>query len=131
MNDCIFCKIAAKQISSQIIYEDNDLISFLDINPINFGHALIIPKKHFANMFETPDDLVSKCFLKAKELAPKVVKAVKADYCHISVAGQDVAHFHVHIIPRYNNDGLETWPTKKTNNEELNKTKEDILKELS
>lgn len=130
MDNCIFCKIAAKQIPSQIIYEDDEVMAFLDINPINFGHTLIIPKEHFADILETPDDLMCKCFLKAKELAPKVIKAVKADYFHLSVAGQDVAHFHVHIIPRLCNDGLETWPPKKTNNEELNKIKEEILKEI-
>jgi len=131
MNNCIFCKIAAKEVPCHMIYEDEEVIAFLDINPVNFGHTLIIPKKHFANIFETPDDLVCKCFLKAKELAPKIIKAVRADYCHINVAGQDVAHFHVHIIPRHNNDGLSNWPTKKTNNKELNKIKEDILKEIN
>lgn len=112
--DCIFCKIAASEIPAAKIYEDEKVLAFLDINPVNFGHTLLIPKKHYGTMQDVPDELLATCYVKAKELMPKIKQALVADYVSVSVVGVDVPHFHVHLIPRNFNDGLAGfWPTKK------------------
>jgi len=114
MEDCIFCKIVKKEVPSDIIYEDDKVFAFLDSNPVNFGHTLVIPKEHFKYMHDTPDDLVAQVFIEAKKLAEIIKKATKADFVAVSVVGRDVPHFHVHLVPRYSKDGLENfWPTKK------------------
>ncbi len=120
--DCIFCKIVKKEISAEIIYEDDSLISFLDINPVNKGHILLIPKEHYRWMTDLPDTLLSKIYTKSKYLMEKIKTALKADFVVLSVVGIDVPHFHVHLLPRYNDDGLANfWPTKKYENDELKK----------
>ncbi len=112
--DCIFCKITEGKIPSVKIWEDSDFFAFLDINPVNYGHTLLIPKKHYERMEDTPEDILKKIFVKAKVLMEKVKNGTKADYITLSIVGLDVPHFHIHLIPRYFNDGLATfWPTKK------------------
>lgn len=112
--NCIFCKIIKKEILSNIIYEDKDTFAFLDINPVNSGHTLVIPKKHFKMMTDTPDDLVSAVFIISKKLMKTIQKATKADFIAVAVVGLDVPHFHVHLVPRFFNDGMANfWPTKK------------------
>ncbi len=114
MKDCIFCNIIAGNIPAEIIYQDEKIISFLDINPVNFGHALVIPKEHFPYMADVPDKMIGPLFLKSKELMPVIKKALGADYVAVSVVGLDVPHFHIHLVPRYFNDGLASfWPTQK------------------
>lgn len=118
MDECIFCKIVAGEIPSHKIYEDDDLIAMLDIMPVHPGHTLVIPKKHFANILETPEDLSCKILELAKKIGKKVVEEFGADGVNITnnthpAAGQSVPHVHFHIIPRYENDGLQPWPHKK------------------
>lgn len=110
---CIFCKIAKKEIPAEIVHEDDVSLSFLDINPVHEGHLLIIPKVHFASFEETPDEIVEKLFVKSKELMSVLQKAVGADYVVVSVVGIDIPHFHIHLIPKYMDDGHHGWPTKK------------------
>jgi histidine triad (HIT) family protein len=129
--DCIFCKIISGEIPAGKIYEDEKCLAFLDINPVNPGHALLIPKEHFASMPETPDDLVAYLFTKTKELMIKIKKAMRADYVSLSVVGTDVPHFHIHLIPRNYNDGLAGfWPTKKYADGEMAEVAEKIRKEI-
>jgi histidine triad (HIT) family protein len=126
--DCIFCKIVAGVIPSYKIYEDDKVLAFLDINPVASGHTLLIPKKHFPTMADTPDELISYLYVRAKELMKKIKKAMNADYVVISVVGVDVPHFHIHLIPRNFNDGLAGfWPTKKYKEGEA----ENIAKQLT
>lgn len=114
MEDCLFCKIVAKEIPCEKVWEDEDSLAFLDINPVIEGHVLLIPKEHHKNMEETPDELIEKLFVNAKMLMPKIKEAMDADYVAISVVGIDVPHFHIHLVPRRLDDGLaEFWPTKK------------------
>jgi len=114
MEDCIFCKIVKGEIPSAKIYEDDKILAFLDINPVNFGHVLVIPKNHYQMMQDTPDELVCLVFKKAKGLMVVIKATLEADFVAVTVVGTDVPHFHVHLIPRYFNDGLENfWPTKK------------------
>jgi histidine triad (HIT) family protein len=128
--DCVFCKIIAGEIPSAKIYEDEKCLAFLDINPVNFGHALLIPKEHYPTMVDTPDDLVAYLYVKAKELIPKIKKAMGADYVALSVVGTDVPHLHIHLIPRRFDDGLyHFWPTKKYGEGEMAETAAKIIKE--
>jgi len=114
MNNCIFCKIIGGEIPSYKIYEDEKVFAFLDINPVNPGHTLVVPKEHHETMTNTPDELLSYMNIKSKELMETIKKATNADYVALSVVGLDVPHFHIHIIPRYHNDGMEHfWPTKQ------------------
>lgn len=114
MDNCIFCKIAAGEIPSHKVYEDDQVIAFLDISPVKPGHILIIPKEHYDIMIDVPDDLISYIFIKAKYLMGVLKKAMKADFVILSVVGIDVPHFHVHLTPRYKDDGLDNfWPQDK------------------
>lgn len=131
MSDCIFCKIVAGEIPSYKIYEDEKILTFLDINPVSNGHALIIPKEHHQIMSDVSDDLLAYVFLKVKELMPKIKLAMQADYVVVSVVGVDVPHFHVHIIPRKLDDGLANfWPTKKYADGEAEKIVKKIKNNL-
>src|SRR3989344_3579146 len=116
MEDCIFCKIVKGEIPSFRIYEDSDVLSFLDIKPFSKGHVLVIPKQHFENVFDINEDALQKVSVVAKKLSGKIKDVLKADGIRLSqsngvAAGQEVMHFHLHVIPRYENDGLPNNPT--------------------
>ena len=112
--DCIFCKIIEGKIGCDNVYEDDSVLAFLDINPVNPGHVLVIPKEHYKLMNDVPDELISDVFVKCKMLMERVKEVTKADYVALAVVGVDVTHFHVHLVPRYFNDGMANlWPTKK------------------
>ena len=114
MSDCIFCKIVAGEIPSAKVYEDEKFLAFLDINPVNFGHTLLITKEHFENIEKISEELTAEIFGVARKILPKIKKASGSDFVALLVVGVEVPHFHIHLIPRYLNDGLENfWPTKK------------------
>ncbi len=110
-NDTIFGKIIRGEIPSTTVYEDGDALAFLDINPVAKGHVLLIPKAHFVWMQDTPDELLAPLFLTAKKLMRAMIAGLGCDYVQLSVVGKDVPHFHIHLIPRFQNDGLTGWPT--------------------
>lgn len=123
MNDCVFCKIIKGEIPADKIYDDDNFFAFLDINPNNPGHTLIIPKKHYKNLYELPDETLSEIAPLIKKLAVAVKLGVNADGINIimnnnGAAGQIVPHAHFHIIPRFANDGLRHWPGKSYANKE-------------
>ena len=112
MSDCIFCKIIAGEIPSATIYENDEFKVILDRFPSGEGHALILPKNHAANIYELPDEDAADIFVLAKKLATKMTEILHCDGFNIvqnngEVAGQTVFHFHMHLIPRYKNDGNE------------------------
>lgn len=113
--NCVFCKILDGVIPSTKIFEDDDFAVILDIGPATFGHALIIPKNHYANLFEMPEELLAKSIALAKVMGEKLVKALGADGLNLVqnnglAAGQTVFHYHMHLIPRYESDGVgELW----------------------
>ncbi len=114
MNDCLFCKISAGEIPSTKIYEDDTVYAFLDITPINRGHTLVIPKKHFRNALAMSEDEFADLNKKVLFLAKKIKEALNADGINISynnepAAGQVIFHTHAHIIPRFKNDGFHHW----------------------
>ncbi|HEY4508415.1 MAG TPA: HIT family protein [Candidatus Paceibacterota bacterium] len=127
MQSCVFCKIIKGEIPSAKIYEDEKILAFLDINPVNHGHVLVIPKAHHPKIEETPDAVVADIFVQSKKLIPAVKKAANADYVAISVVGTEVPHFHIHLIPRRHDDGLaQFWPTKKYGEKEMEAAAEKI-----
>lgn len=106
MSDCIFCKILAGEIPASKVYEDDQVLAFLDISQVTPGHTLVVPKKHHRNLLEMDATSASQLFAKIPAIAQKVMKATKADGMNIianceEIAGQTVFHTHVHIIPRY------------------------------
>ena len=113
MESCIFCKISKGEIPSEKIYEDKNFTSFLDIQPVSHGHILIVPKKHIVWMQEADDKTISKIFKLSKKLMIAIKKGIDCDYVQLSISGTDIPHFHIHLIPRYFDDGLSEWPTKK------------------
>ena len=109
MNDCIFCKIEKNEIPSERVYEDDGYIAFLDINPISFGHTLVIPRGHHSNIDETPDGVLAGMIALAKKIGLAVVASLGADAYNIHInngraSGQLVDHVHLHILPRWAGD---------------------------
>lgn len=110
-DNCIFCKIAAGDIPSATIYEDNDFRVILDIEPASKGHALILPKEHYANLYELSDELAAKALIVAKKVITKMTDILGCDGYNVvqnngEAAGQTVFHFHIHLIPRYKEDDV-------------------------
>ena len=132
MNDCLFCKIVAGEIPSYKVYEDENFLAFLDINPINQGHVLVIPKEHSKNMLEMEDKLAGELMILIKKLAQHIKKKLNADGINImsnidAQAGQIIFHTHFHIIPRFKNDGFKHWHGTEYKENEAKKIQE-ILK---
>jgi len=126
--DCIFCKLAEREIPSQIIFENELDIAFLDIFPISEGHTIVIPKKHYSNLEYIPDYELTELFKVVKKLAIMIHKKLKIDGYNIlqnnfTAAGQVINHFHVHIIPRNFDDERFRIkiPRNQSSEEELNK----------
>ena len=109
-DDCIFCKLANGVFPTNSIYEDEDFNVILDAGPATKGHALILPKEHYANLFELPDETASKVMVLAKKMATHMKEKLNCDGFNLvqnngPCAGQTVFHFHYHLIPRYEDDG--------------------------
>ncbi len=103
---CVFCKIIQGDIPSVKVYEDDDVLAILDISQATKGHTLVLPKKHYENILDIPTQEYLKVMQKTKDLASKITSRLSAKGCNIlnncnEIAGQTVMHFHVHIIPRY------------------------------
>lgn len=108
--DCLFCKIAAKKIPAQVVYEDEHTLAFFDIAPSAPGHTMVIPKVHAPNFLELPDAEIAPLFAAVKKVAELVVGKLHADGATVGInqgraSGQFVDHLHVHIIPRWKGDG--------------------------
>ncbi len=135
MQDCIFCKIIKGEIPSSKIYENDKVFCFLDIMPVNKGHTLVIPKKHYETILDIPEDLLKEVITVTKKVSKAVKQGTKADGISIGqsnfkAGGQVVPHLHFHIIPRYSGDGLKFWPQNKYEEGEMNSYKEKIAKFL-
>lgn len=130
MEDCIFCKIIKNEIPCEKIYEDEKFLSFLDIQPVSHGHILIIPKEHVIWMQEASDETISEVFKLSKKIMTSMIKGMNCDYISLSVSGTDIPHFHIHLIPRYLNDGLAEWPKKEYQGEEKKEVAQKITQEL-
>ncbi|MFA6524200.1 MAG: HIT family protein [Candidatus Paceibacterota bacterium] len=113
MENCIFCKITKGEIPCDKIYEDKDFLVFLDIQPVSHGHLLVIPKKHIIWMQDSDDKTISEIFKLTKKIMIAMKISMKCDYVQVSVNGEEVPHFHIHLIPRYFDDNLPKFPRKK------------------
>ena len=125
MNDCIFCKIIRGELPCHKVYEDDDVLAFMDINPIHKGHVLVIPKKHAEIILDLDDEILQKVIVIVKKLSKPIVKATGADGFNVAQsngrdAGQEIDHVHFHIIPRFKDDGkVFDWPHEKYNEGEM------------
>ena len=130
MENCIFCKIIKKEIPCEKIYENANFLAFLDIKPVSDGHLLIIPKKHVVWMQEVDDETISGIFKLTKKLMLALKNGLPCDYVQMSVVGNEVPHFHIHLIPRYNGDNFRNFPTKEFDVEKNKKILEKIISTL-
>ena len=133
-DNCIFCKIIAGKIPSHTIYEDEQFKVILDVGPATRGHALIIPKNHFTNLYELPEEMAADAMKLAKKLMIKMTEKLHCDGFNViqnngEVAGQTVFHFHMHLIPRYKEDGeILKYIAGEPDQEELAQIKNIITK---
>ena len=124
-DDCIFCKIAGGEIGSKTLYEDGKFRVILDLGPAAKGHALILPKEHAADLYELSEEAASEVFVLAKKMAARMRDKLHCDGLNLiqnngEAAGQAVSHFHLHIIPRYRDDGQNiNWVPGNPTQEEL------------
>lgn len=135
----IFEKIIKGEIPSTKVYEDNDVLAFLDIQPNNFGHTLVVPKVAYKNIYELPDDILAKVFVVAKKVAIALKEGLGADGVHLAMnndpaAAQEVFHAHVHVIPRSEGDSDEQFVYGRhleyRDNEHMEEVADKIRKEL-
>lgn len=129
MNDTVFGKIIRGEIPATKVYEDDQFLAFLDISPVAKGHTLLIPKEQYMWIHDTPDDLVAAIFVKAKELINAMRAGLPCDYVQLGVVGNEVPHFHIHLIPRMFSEEVyqTTRPhTPYENSEEMNAFAEKI-----
>lgn len=132
-DNCIFCKLANGDIPTATLYEDDDFRVILDAGPASKGHALILPKEHYANLYELDDELAAKVLVLAKKMITKLTDLLGCDGYNIvqnngEAAGQTVFHFHLHMIPRYKDDAVGLgWKMGTLNDED----KEEILSKIA
>ena len=126
--NCIFCKIVKGEIPAVKIFEDEKHFAFLDMNPINSGHTLLIPKKHIEYLFDLSDDEYSELMLKAKHLAKLLKNKLESKRIGIAVEGFFIPHAHIHIVPLNKGNELNPERAKSMNKDELNKLAKKILK---
>lgn len=135
MENCVFCKIAKGEIPSATLYEDEEFRVILDLGPANKGHALILPKAHYENLYDLPDEMAAHAMILAKRIATKMKGILNCDGYNLvqnngEAAGQTVFHFHMHLIPRYTDDhaGI-TWTPGTLTSEDRDEILEKFLME--
>jgi histidine triad (HIT) family protein len=137
MDDCVFCKIVAKQIPATVVREDEHTLAFMDIGQVNPGHVLVAVKRHAENIYALDDAQAAAVFQAAARLARAIRDAFAPQGLSVyqangSAAGQTVFHFHVHLVPRHERDGMElSWPVKNPPREKLADYAEKIRAKLA
>ncbi len=132
-DNCIFCKIINGDIPSRKIYEDENFVVMMDVSPASKGHSLLLPKEHYANLFEMPEELCKEVLTVAKKVAKQMMETLNADGINLLqnngvAAGQTVFHYHMHLIPRYEGEeSILTWEAQNYSAEEMNKIQTTIL----
>ena len=130
--NCIFCKIANGEIPSKTLYEDDKFRVILDLGPASKGHALILPKEHYADLYELPEETAGEVMKLAKKMAEQMTQRLGCEGFNLvqnngELAGQTVFHFHLHMIPRYKNDSVGlSWKMGKLTEED----KEELLAKI-
>ncbi|MBQ9828509.1 MAG: HIT family protein [Lachnospiraceae bacterium] len=134
--ECIFCKIANGEIPTNTVFEDDDFRVILDLNPATKGHALVLPKYHFRNIYDMDEEFTGKAFKTAKKIALAMKDGLGCEGVNIiqnneEIAGQSVFHFHIHVIPRYTGDGQKVlWKPGKSDPEKQAAIAETINKSI-
>jgi len=133
MSDCIFCKIANGKAPCHKVYEDDKFIAFLDIHPVHLGHTLVIPKKHSETVIDTDDSTLKELMILVKKISKAIysglgLKGFSIGINQFEVGGQIVPHLHIHIMPRYKNDGFRPWPSREYESEDK---KKEIQKKIT
>jgi histidine triad (HIT) family protein len=128
---CVFCSIIKGDLPCEKVYEDKDVLAFLSIDPVKKGHTLLVPKKHVVNILDMDKKTAQSLFEATRKLSPLILLATKADGLNVSMnnnpaSGQEVMHAHMHVIPRYKEDHLDTWPHEKYTSGELKAWAEKI-----
>ena len=131
MERCIFCDIVRGRAPAARVYEDESVLAFLDLNPANPGHALVIPKEHHQTFLDLPDHLMGPLGIATRRVAAALMRATGAGGFNLMmnnyrVAGQLIAHVHFHVVPRHARDGLRHWPGHPTPSAELEKVAEKV-----
>lgn len=126
---CQFCRLVRKEDDASIVFEDERTMAFLDIRPVNDGHTLVVPKDHYENVYEIPEDEIARVYKTVRKVASAIKKSVRADGLSITqhnggAALQRVFHFHVHVIPRYEG---QRFPRP----DELSEAKREKLEEVA
>ena len=135
-DNCIFCKIANGEIPSATLYEDEEFRVILDLGPASKGHALILPKNHYRNLYDIDEATASKAICLAKKMITKMTDVLGCDGYNIvqnneEAAGQTVFHFHMHIIPRHNDDTVNVgWEKHKVSSERIKDITDEVRKYL-
>jgi len=137
MSDCVFCKIMAKQIPATVVHEDEHTLAFMDIGQVNPGHVLVALKKHAENIFALDEAQAAALFIAAARVARAIRGAFEPQGLSVyqangAAAGQTVLHLHIHLVPRYEGDGMAlTWPVKNPPREKLEGYAEKIRKQIA
>lgn len=132
MAECLFCKIISGEIPGAKLYETDKIYAFLDINPVNRGHALVVPKEHYETLLDIPEPVNKELLESVKKISSAIEKAVGADGFNIMMnnrkaAGQLIPHAHMHIVPRFVQDGLKHWPGKEYRQGQMEEVQKQIL----
>jgi histidine triad (HIT) family protein len=135
MNDCLFCKIINKEIPAVIVYEDDNVLAFLDINPVNPGHTLIVPKVHSDELLGTDDKVLEQMIVVTKKVAAAILRGLGYEAFNLEqnngkIAGQVIPHLHWHIVPRRADDGFKHWPGKEYAEGEAKSVAEKITSQI-
>jgi histidine triad (HIT) family protein len=136
MNDCVFCKIVARQIPATVVHEDEHTFAFMDIGQVNPGHVLVAAKAHAENIYGLDDAQAGALFRSAARVARAIRAAFAPEGLSIyqangKPAGQTVFHFHMHLVPRHDADGMQlTWPVKNPPRAQLEEAAEKIRAKL-
>ena len=132
MEGCIFCKIAKKEIPCFEVFENEKFLAFLDINPRNAGHTLVIPKEHFRWVWDVP--YLGEYFEVVGKIARAIKKATKTDFVVSFIIGEEIPHAHIHLVPRFKDDGhgalIDLSLVKEIKKEEMEKIANQIRKEV-
>lgn len=130
-NDTIFGKIIRGEIPAKKVYEDDQCLAFLDINPVSKGHTLLIPKKHYVWMQDADNEDIAYIFTKAKEIMSSIKKSIGCDFVQLVVEGKDVPHFHIHLIPGYFDHKSATWEHVKYDDGEMDEFVKKLTLEIN
>lgn len=136
VDECLFCKMAAGEIPVTKVYEDDLVLSFLDISPISNGHTLVMPKQHCERLHTCPPELLAQVAVRIGKIAGAVLEALNLDGYNVlcnngKIAGQHINHLHYHIIPRRPDDGVfDQWPAFKYKEGQIEKFAQLIRKKL-